>query len=71
MTDREMVIAAAEKVMGWTAQPLCSNPGSMGYFPNALVYGPRKRAGIVVKRQRYKCLECEKTFFQPLPGGTV
>jgi transposase len=26
-----------------------------------------KRVGIVVKRQRYKCLECEKTFFQQLP----
>lgn len=26
-----------------------------------------KRVGLVVKRQRYKCLECGGTFFQPLP----
>lgn len=34
-------------------------------FMDTPIHG--KRAGIVVKRQRYKCLECEKTFFQSLP----
>ncbi|HSW49917.1 MAG TPA: hypothetical protein VLH09_07060 [Bryobacteraceae bacterium] len=42
MTDQELRISAAEKVMGWTPRPLCSNPGSAGYFPNAVEYGPRE-----------------------------
>jgi transposase len=49
---------------GLDSPPLKRHGVQIQHFLDTPIHG--KRSMIQVRRQRYKCLECDKTFFQPL-----
>lgn len=64
-----------------TAPPPSHCP-KCGIIPNLYKHGKKeqlffdlpmhaKRVGLIIKRQRYKCRECNETFFENLPDMDV
>lgn len=62
--------------------PSPSHCPKCGAIPNLYKYGKKeqlffdlpmhtKRVGLIIKRQRYKCRECNETFFEDLPDMDV